>query len=71
MYPSKFVTKSVDRWTRNENSEKKVSIPFILVLKMCGHVDKNLSFYFMFSFFYASFTIMTKSVDRWTSNENS
>jgi hypothetical protein len=27
------MTKSVDRWTSNESSEKKVSIPFILLLK--------------------------------------
>ena len=33
MYSSQFWQKSVDRWTNNENYEKKISISFILFLE--------------------------------------
>ena len=65
-----ILTKSVDRWTNNENSGKKVLISFFLAWK-CGHVDKKLTFYFISSFFLALFDFSAKSADRWTSNENS
>ena len=41
------------------------------IFKKCGHVDKKLSFYFIFSFFLVLCKIFSKSVDRWTSSENS
>jgi hypothetical protein len=47
---------------------EKNSTIYVLLFKC---VDKNVSFYFMFSFCHVPFTMLTKSVDRWTSNENS
>ena len=57
----KKLAKSVDRWTSNENYEKKntFNLMYILICK-CGYVDKKVSFYFIFSFCYVLFTILTK-----------
>ena len=48
--------------------EKNNSTAYVLLFKC---VDKNVYFYFMFSLCCVPFTMLTKSVDRWTSNENS
>ena len=69
--PFTILTKSVDRWTSNENSEKNSFILMYILIWNCRDVDKKVSFYFMYSFCYVPFKILTKSVDRWTSNENS
>ena len=48
--------------------EKNNSTVYVLLFKC---VDKNVSLYFTFSLCYVPFTMFTKSVERWTSNENS
>ena len=60
----KTMTKSVDRWTSNYNSEKKSFNHMYILIWKCGHLDKKVSFYFMFSFCYVPFTILRKKV--WT-----
>ena len=62
--PSKFWQKSVDQWTSNDNSEKKsFSLMYILIYK-CVICGQKVPFYFMFSFCYVLFTILTQKV--WT-----
>ena len=56
----KKLAKSVDWWTSNENYEKNIfNLMYILICK-CGYVDKKVFFYFIFSFCYVLFTILTK-----------
>ena len=60
----KILKKSVERWTSNENSEKNsFSLTYILIYK-CGTCGQKVPFYFMFSFCYVPFTILTQKV--WT-----
>ena len=40
---------------------------YVLLFKC---VDNNVSFYFMFSLCHVPFTMLKKSVNKWTSNEN-
>ena len=62
-----ILTKSVDRWTSNENSEKrKKHLNFSLFESVDLWTRSSLSISC-----YVSFIILTKNVDRWTSNENS
>ena len=67
----KILTKSVDRWTSNGNSEKIVSTSCIFLF---ASVDmwtrRSLSISCFLSVIYPS-QFWQKSVDRWTSNENS
>ena len=69
LYPLIFFAQSVDRWTSYDNSENFKCNHMYFIIQKCGHVDKNLSFYFMFSFFLISFNFFAKSVDRWTRSE--
>ena len=56
----KKLAKSVDWWTSSENYEKNIfNLMYILICK-CGYVDKKVFFYFIFSFCYVLFTILTK-----------
>ena len=67
--PFTSLTKSVDRWTSNENSEKKILISFILLLESVHMWTRYcLSISFFLSTLYPS-KFWQKSVDRWTSNE--
>ena len=62
MYSSQFWQKSVDRWTNNENYEKKIQslLSYSLKVQTCGQVVVIL-----FYFFFLPFKILTKNVDRW------
>ena len=56
-------------WTGGQGlkieNEKKIN-PIYFIIRKCRHVDKKLSFYFIFSFLLVPFKISVKSVDRWT-----
>ena len=64
---SKTFSKSVDRWTSFESSEKKNNfhLMYFIIIK-CGLVEKKLYLYFPFSLFCLPSKIFSKSVDRWT-----
>ena len=70
LVPSKLFSRSVDRWTSSESSEKNnFHLMYFIIIK-CGLVEKKLSFYLIFSLFCVPSKIFSKSVDRWTSSEN-
>ena len=48
LVPSKLFSKSVDRWTSSESSEKNnFHLMYFIIIK-CGIVEKKLSFYFLY-----------------------
>jgi hypothetical protein len=72
VYPSKYFQKV---WTGGKTlkiiiKKNNLNLMYFNIIK-CGLVDKNLSFYFMFSFFRVPSKIFSKSVDRWTCSEKS
>ena len=70
LVPSKLFSKSVDRWTSSESSEKNnFHLMYFIIIKW-GLVEKKLSLYFIFSLFCVPSKIFSKSMDRWTSSEN-
>ena len=70
MYPSKNVAKNVDKWTSFKNSEYLNGNFMYFIFHVCT-VDKELSIYFILSFYLVPFSFYSKSVDRGTSSENS
>ena len=71
LYPPKNVAKNVDRWTSSKNSENLNGNHMYFIIQKCALWTRScLSISFFLSTLYP-LVFFAKSVDRWTSSENS
>ena len=68
MYSSQFWQKIVDRWTSNENYEKKFKSDFFIAWK-CVFVDTGQVVVFLFYFFFLPCTLQNFDKKVWTGGQ--